>query len=131
MPAYNFKRQWRKALENGFAQVNNQPLPYPDEGIKRQTIRKPRKRPTKPGDIIYGKVGMRTSKCEALGQATCTDVGPLIINGGQSIDLDGIRMTPAEVDYLVKADGFDSIVKFFEFFEYQYGFPVVLELIKW
>jgi len=66
MPAYNFKERFAADVESG---------------KKRQTIRRKRKRPTKPGDVLYLYVGMRTKRCRKLREAPCESVVSILIMG--------------------------------------------------
>jgi hypothetical protein len=129
MPAYNFKQQWAEAVRNGFKAANGEPLPA-GAHVKRQTIRKPRKRPTRPGDTIYGFTGMRTKQCERLGQAPCQQVCPIIIDE-EEVVLDGAPLVGWEQRLLADSDGFDFFVDFITFFKEQYGLPFEGELIMW
>jgi hypothetical protein len=117
MPGYNFKEEFVQPILTG---------------KKRQTIRKPRKRPTKPGDMIYIWVRMRTKNARKLGEAICQSVTPLKITL-TDIVLDEQKLGPREVLDFAQADGFVNQLAFFEFFEKQYGEPEKLdfELIKW
>jgi len=116
MPAYNFKAKFADAVESG---------------RKRQTIRKRRKRPTRPGDRLYLYTGMRTKACRKLRENDCLSVEPMVIDVG-SVRLAGRRLTMVEVDQLSVADGFERADDFFEFFEQHYGLPFdEAELIKW
>ena len=117
MPAYSFKARFVSDIE---------------KGIKRQTIRPRRKRPTRPGDILYLFTGMRTKACRKLCNALCRDVLPIdifedvVVLNGQ--ELEGLAHLA-----LAKADGFETIEVFHGFFRRQYGLPLVdkMELIKW
>lgn len=64
MPAYNFKRRFHKMVESG---------------EKTQTIRKVRKYPTKPGQVIYLNVGMRTKHFRRLGFGMIESVVPFVL----------------------------------------------------
>lgn len=132
MPAYNFKKEFAQPVENGFAEASGQPLPWPDKPVKRCTIRKPRKRQTKPGDTIYGKVGMRTKNCRPLGEAVCQSVDGLTFFCRGNIYLRNRRwLENGEIIDLARADGFDNVEGLYAFLEMHYGFPAKLELIKW
>lgn len=130
MPAYNFKKEFTKAVENGLAEAEGLPLPWPGEPVKRQTIRKRRKRPTVADDSLYLFTGMRTHRCRRLGEATCKSVTPIRIMP-TGVILDGAWLNDYRLKSLVSSDGFGHPSGFFNFFEKQYGLPVELELIKW
>jgi len=115
MPAYNF--------QPGFASLI-------EKGEKRQTIRKKRKRPTRPGDKLYLYTGMRTKKCRLLGRTVCADVQDIIITE-TGIEMDGKRLSAAECHALAKADGFDDVVTFQAFFRAHYGLPFTGVVIRW
>lgn len=117
MPAYNFKAQFAEAVANG---------------SKRQTLRPPRRRATKPGDTLYLYTGMRTKACRRLRDPEgCISVQPVTICPDGSITLAGVDLTAHERTLLAQADGFSTYDDFFTFFYHQYGLPVDLELIKW
>lgn len=115
MPAYNFKQRFAEAVE---------------AGTKRQTIRRPRKRPTRQGDRLRLYTGMRTKGCRLLREVTCTRVVPVRV-GKDCVRLDGRALDFVEASLLAIADGFINLVLFYEFFERLYGLPVELELIEW
>ena len=117
MPAYNFKWQFAEQVKTG---------------RKRQTIRPKRKRPTRVGDTLYLYAGQRTKRCELLMTDKCIAVTPIdifatyILLGGKVLNTD-------EVWQLAKADGFEKLGHFYDFFQGQYGLPLVnkMELIVW
>lgn len=119
MVAYNFKSRWADDVA---------------QKRKRCTIRPRRKRPTRPGDLLQLYTGMRTKNCRKLvsSDPTCKSVRPIIIHTA-GVSLSGKLLSPRELDRLVKDDGFENVVAFFEFFEKTYGYPVRddLELIEW
>lgn len=116
MPAYNFKPKFAHLVERG---------------EKRQTIRPKRRRPTRPGDMLYFYVGMRTKHCRKLGQAVCKDTVPVLITDDFSVAIGGQELSFDEEKILLKADGFLTIGEFYEFFAYHYGLPFEGEIIKW
>ena len=139
MPAYNFKARFAEAVENGFKQANGQPVPK-GATIKRQTVRPKRRRPTRPGDMIYGYTGMRTKSCRKLGEARVTCVKPVDIYPGAppagiagSLCVDGHFLNPIERELFARADGFATERDLFRFFGQTYGLPLVgkMEVIKW
>lgn len=117
MPAYSFKSRFASDIE---------------KGIKRQTIRPRRKRPTRPGEILYLYTGMRAKSCRKLCNALCRGVFPVDIFDDVVV-LNGRELNREEHLALAGADGFESIKAFHDFFQRQYGLPLVdrMELIKW
>lgn len=117
MPAYNFKLEFAESVQIG---------------EKAQTIRKRRKRPTQPGEVLYLYTGMRSKRCRMLRQEVCTEVVPIDIYprrvdiGDRTLDLNGL-------DALARADGFDSPEALWCFFDETYGLPIVdqMQLIRW
>lgn len=107
MPALNFKCDFVGAIQRG---------------EKRQTIRQIRKRPIKPGDILYLYTGMRTAHCEKIGEAVCESVQSIEIHSDVMI-LDGADMLGWEQSKMARADGFRDVDQFRAFFERHYGLP--------
>ena len=115
MPAYNFKAEFALLVENG---------------SKRQTIRKKRKRPTQVGDILYLYTGMRTKRCRSLGKAICLAADSISI-GRDQIILAGRELELTEAISLYRDDGFSCLAEFLGFFEELYGLPFEGILLKW
>jgi len=115
MPAYNFRAEFAEAVESG---------------RKTHTIRRPRKRPTRPGDRLKLYTGQRTRECRLLREVTCTRVTPVWIHCCV-IYLDDRRLGYPEADELAVADGFTDFTEMNAFFERLYGPSVDLELIEW
>lgn len=115
MPAYNFQSRFADPVASG---------------EKRQTIRKPRKRPTRPGDNLKHYTGMRTKQCRLLCEATCKSVEPIRISS-ERVLLNGKRLNYGEIVDLARADGFADVLPLLDFFEGWYGPDAELELIKW
>ena len=117
MPAYNFQKQFARAIKAGF---------------KKHTIRPKRKRPTRIGDKLYLYTGMRTKACEKLLETTCIDVIPVEI-GKDYIILHDIKRSLKRSEELAKMDGFKTAQEFFDFFKEKYGaFPIKdMEMIVW
>lgn len=118
MPILNFKKQFAPAVESW---------------EKRQTIRAKRKdgRDPKTGQTLYLYTGLRTKVCRKLGEAICKEVVPTTIEndlytilGTESLD------TPDELA-LAKADGFDNLSNFYDFFDRTHGLPFHGLLIRW
>jgi hypothetical protein len=117
MPAYNFKKQF---------------APMVEDGSKRQTIRKVRKTPTKPGDKLSLYTGMRTKACRLLEYTRCVDVQPVEVYAIGVVHVGGSALTPAQLHDFARADGFQDGEQFVEFFRQEYGLPFTgAEVIKW
>ena len=116
MTAYNFKKEF---------------APLVEQGIKKQTIRKKRKYPTRKGDTLYLYTGMMHTNCRRLLPPTpCTDVRAIRITDLR-VELDGIPIHHERVNEIAKADGFDNVVAFKDFFKTTYGLPFSGELVMW
>jgi hypothetical protein len=116
MPAYNFKAKFADAVRTG---------------RKRQTIRKPRKRPTVCGDYLKLYTGMRTKQCELLVSTYCLSVTPIKIHE-DAIEMYGTCLSWMDIEIMAHDDGFASPAEFFAFFKSQYGeLPIEMELIRW
>lgn len=116
MPAYNFQQQWADDVESG---------------KKNCTIRRRRKRPTRAGDTLYLKAGMRTKHCRNLRTTVCKKVTSLEIIAFE-VKLKGDYLSQPQITRLALRDGFESVEAFFKFFHRQYGYAVDdLELIEW
>jgi len=116
MPAYNFKKQF---------------APLVEQGIKRSTIRQPRKRPTCPGDTLSLYTGMRTKECRLLREETCKSVQQVHITAEAEIFIAGCQLRADEAYDLANGDGFPTLLEFLFFFRNEYGLPFEGELIKW
>ncbi len=115
MPAYNFKKEFAEDVASG---------------IKCQTIRSSRKRPTIVGDTLYLYTGMRTKICRLLMTTECISISKIVIYPA-AIILDGWFLSALERKNLAKADGFDSMNDFIKFFKPQSNRPFKGDLIKW
>lgn len=118
MVAFNFKAQFADDVERR---------------IKRQTIRQ--KRRCRPGDALQLYTGMRTRKCRKLLDAVCTEVDEISIAvHGQfvCVRLNGELLPSVMSNEIARADGFDGVTSFAEFFEREYGgLPFTGWLIRW
>lgn len=105
-------------------------------GRKDQTIRlerADRKRPTV-GETLYLYTGLRTKHCRRIGIATCSDVeGIEIINDGMRlvICIGGDRTTDREALSIIKRDGFDTPLDFFETFRKMHSLPFRGFVVRW
>ncbi len=115
MTAYNFKANMASMVQ---------------DGVKRQTVRNPRKRPVQTGTVLQLYVGMRTSRCRKLRDAVCNSVLPVTITH-QIIELDGRELSYAEMREFAWRDGFNFPDNLFGFFQAEYGLPTQKEVISW
>lgn len=115
MPAYNFKPEFALLVESG---------------VKRQTIRRVRKRPTDIGETLFLYEGMRTKNCRLLKKTICLRKESIVIEN-HDIYLNGRALKMSEILDLSWADGFETIGEFINFFKKQYGLPFEGEIIKW
>lgn len=118
MPAYNFKRQFVSPIRSG---------------EKKTTIRFPRKRPTRVGDVLYLYTGMRTKKCELINVYVCEKVQPITIWPTiEDVSIELARLSRGEIADMARKDGFSTSFAFFHFFMNAYGpGPHHMELITW
>ena len=124
MPAYNFKAQFAPLVESG---------------DKRQTLRKPRKRLTRVGDVLKLYTGQRTKNCRLLREAICTRSRHVLIDRHITtqawptpyITIGGRVLTYYDALDLAQKDGFYQLEDMMKFFDDTYGLPVELELIEW
>ncbi len=117
MVAFNFKAQFADDVEHG---------------RKRQTIRAQRR--ARVGDKLQLYTGMRTKKCRKLRDAVCAMVQEITVDvHGQfvCVRLDGELLPSVMARELARADGFDGVTSFAEFFEREYGLPFCGWLTKW
>lgn len=122
MPALTFQKRFAAAVE---------------AGRKRQTVRRARKRPIRPGDRLVLYTGMRTKHCRRLGKAVCRTVEPVLISANGAfvvpgeVRLSGRPLGAAELDEFIAADGFDSHLDFFDWFGRHYGQTFYGVVIRW
>lgn len=100
------------------------------DGLKRQTVRAPRKRPTRAGDTLQLYTGMRTRLCRKLLDTVCSSVLPVAIGPGW-IELDGVPLEYVAIREFAWRDGFMNTDQLFGFFEKEYKLPISLEVIRW
>jgi hypothetical protein len=115
MPSLNFKARFAPLVEN--------------QG-KRQSIRRPRLRPIRPGDLLYLYTGMRTAACRRLGIGRCTETQGIEI-WADGILLAGVALSPQDSLALAEADGFASVAEFLDFFRSVHGLPFTGTLLRW
>ncbi len=128
MPALNFIKEMAPKVELGLKEPD-----HPE--AKRQSVRAFRKdgRDPKAGQTLYLYTGMRTKGCRKLGEATCKSVEQISIERDVCCDvIVGIScLTYFEMIFFAKADGFNSINEFIDFFHKTHGLPFYGLLIKW
>jgi len=115
MVAYNFQWHFCSKVE---------------DGLKRQTVRAPRKRASRVGDTLQLYGGLRTSRCRKLRDVVCTQVTPLTIGDGW-IERDGVVWEYAAIREFAWRDGFMHAEQMFEFFEKTYRLPAQMEVLTW
>lgn len=118
MPAYNFQVHFRTPITNG---------------QKTHTIRAPRKRRTKPGEILSLYTGMRTKSCDLIFRAPCVKVEEIeidvIVGIGPRIRIDGLTLDESEREALARRDGFASLADMLAFWDGR--LPFLGEIIHW
>lgn len=130
MPALNFRKQFADDVECG---------------IKRQSVRAPRKdgRDPKKGDKLVLYTGMRTKSCRKLGEAVVTSVHDVEIRA-TDMAIDGRTLYTGNRDSLgehkdpdqfdgdfAQADGFDDYMDMSDWFADTHGLPFEGKLIRW
>ena len=116
MPAYNFQKRFARLVE---------------QGLKPNTIRARRKRPTVVGDTLYLYTGMRSKNCRRLRVEKCTNVLPITVHA-RGIRLGRIALSFSECTVLARRDGFVDFTDMRVWFKQTHGLPTRgLELICW
>lgn len=115
MVAYNFKERFAWLVE---------------DGIKRQTVRAVRSRPTRAGDALQLYTGMRKPGARLLRVEKCVSVKQVEISDGQ-ICVNGDSLLPEAELMFAWRDGFQFIEDFMGFFEQEYGDAFSGEVIRW
>lgn len=124
MPAYNFKPQF---------------VPMIVRGEKTHTIRRRRKNHlTAPGDALFLYIGMRTKDAFMFAHSVCVLVEPVVIYPwrGELLKADhrGVYgwLSAEELLKLARADGFETVEAFFDFFKlYKLQCLDDFEIIHW
>ena len=125
MPALNFQEQFAEPVRLGCIDRNA-------PGVKTQSIRQIWKRPIKPSDDLYFYIGMRTKKCERLGQGICHHVTRLIIYEEDIGFLDFVHHWMSfDLNEIAVRDGFRDWPEMRDWFKKQYGLPFEGVLIEW
>lgn len=106
-------------------------------GDKRQTIRRasPKWANVKAGDKLTLYTGLRTKQCRKLGEAVVESIMLIKLDSGY-ITIHkpkwDFTLDSSQVRDFVKADGFDSVEDFWDFFKEHYGWEAVeMVVIKW
>lgn len=106
-------------------------------GKKRQTIRRasPKWANAKAGDKLTLYTGLRTKQCRKLGEAVVESITQIKLDSGY-ITIHkpkwDFTLDSWQVQDFVKADGFDSVEDFWDFFKEHYGWEAVeMVVIKW
>lgn len=73
MVAYSFRPRFVDRIVAGLEPGELMP------GMKRQTVRAPRARHARPGEVLQLYTGMRTRQCQHLGNARCVAVEPVVL----------------------------------------------------
>lgn len=105
-------------------------------GAKRQTVRRVRKRPIKPGDSLslrkWSGAAYRTKQIP-LKEAVCVSVNNVRIDKGK-IQVLCSSENPSRIvdlDSFAKADGFESWEDMVNWFDKTHGLPFEGILIRW
>lgn len=107
------------------------------EGWKTQTIRGPRERHARPGDMLQLFVGQRTEQCRKIcPDVRCTEVMKAIIEFDADgfidrIETDGVAVR--DLDAFAQREGFADIDEMSEFWAENHGRLTVFQgvLIEW
>ena len=93
---------------------------------KRQTIRRPRKRHARPGELVQLYTGMRTRSCRLLLETVCRAVEPVEIEvlatGIASVLVGGIPI--GDLEAFARADGFRDLSDMSAFWLAEHGIGV-------
>lgn len=121
MPSLSFKKKFAPKVESG---------------EKTQTIRRRGKIKWRVGQTAHLFTGLRTPYCRRLGKGEVHEVTNVDIDEKRVVsrELRGGYMSPypqKDLLELAKADGFDTIQEFTDFFSDHYGLPFKGVLIKW
>lgn len=124
MPLILFKKQFAEKVRSGLT-----PGGIPGISRKRQSIRKPRKRPFKVSDILYIYTGPRMKPVK-IGEGKVTKVTPIIINWlRKSVQIGENYLSKSGIKDLAWKDGFEDVEAFWQFFYDDIHFKG--DLIEW
>lgn len=121
MPSLNFQKQFAARIKSG---------------AKRCTIRAPRRREIRAGDILFLFTGMRTKSCRKLKVVKCRQVVPIRIallpdNHFPIIEVECRILSARSALSLAHRDGHPTLAQFVTFFEKTHGLPFTGTLISW
>lgn len=120
MPAYNFQKQF---------------VPLIESGEKYTTIRKPRKRPTQAGEVLYLYTGQRTKYCRLIGKPLAVSVREIwILRNEIWLKIPGDDFRIIEQDHaekIARVDGFTTLESFYKWFEVNHPENHIFNLIEW
>ena len=129
MPALNFEKRFAEPVRLGLIDPHA-------TGAKTQTVRPIWKRPIKPDDVLYLYTGMRTKRCEKLGEAVCLHIQHIqIYIGCFTLKYQhGVLNEYGALDNLncfAQKDGFWNWQEMQDWFQKRYGLPFSGVLIEW
>jgi len=133
MVAYSFKQRFVQPIRVGLSSVS---LSF-DCAPKRQTIRLPRRRHARPGEILQLYYAQRTKHCQKIGEARCIEVVPIRINVsptpyGLDIRVGKHWLSDLERIDFAQADGFNDCGDMYDFWRQEHGVGYFNgDLIKW
>lgn len=122
MVAYSFKQRFAAQIA---------------DGSKAQTVRAPRRRHARPGEMIQLYAGMRSSNCVRIApDALCASVEPITIVFNSEGMIVGIWIDGAmveDMDRFALADGFESLAAMSEFWATSHGLSREFRgvLVRW
>lgn len=116
MPLFNFKKQFADKVRSG---------------EKHQTIRATRKVIPKKGETAYCYTGLRTKKCEKLGEWEIKEVHAFDIWDNGEFIFDHYMLTAREKENLAINDGFKNHIEMRDWFKKTHGLPFEGILIVW
>jgi hypothetical protein len=108
MSQYNFRSSFVPYIENGEIQL---------------TVRTKRKRQLCPGELLYLYTGLRTPRSKLIFRATCKKVQSIIVRppkdgeNDADVQVDGIVLSPHEMDLLARLGGFSSFAAMMHFWD--------------
>lgn len=118
MPALNYKAQFASMIERG---------------LKRSTIRAPRKdgRNPKPGQTLYHYTGMRTKQCRMRAETICRSVRLIYITRFGDLRIETRWSSIYLLNDVARKDGFKDWSELISFFRTTHGLPFTGLLIEW
>ena len=101
-------------------------VPLIEQGVKCQTIRRPRRPPSRharPGETVSLWTGLRTSAARLIARATCTGVYPIRLTfaSGEITRVVCNGLILPDLDAVAVADGFDGIADMSAFWREHHG----------